>query len=63
LSESPRQPIVILISGRGSNMRALVERSHKADAAYSVAAVLSDLADAGGLDIARQLGVEARAVP
>jgi phosphoribosylglycinamide formyltransferase 1 len=63
LSESPRQPIVILISGRGSNMRALIERSQAADAAYSVAAVLSDRADAGGLDIARQLGVEARAVP
>jgi phosphoribosylglycinamide formyltransferase 1 len=63
LSDSPRQPIVILISGRGSNMRALIERSQAADAAYSVAAVLSDRADAGGLDIARQLGVEARAVP
>jgi phosphoribosylglycinamide formyltransferase-1 len=63
LSESPRQPIVILISGRGSNMRALVERSHAADAAYSVAAVLSDRADAAGLEIARQLGVEARALP
>jgi phosphoribosylglycinamide formyltransferase 1 len=63
LSESPRQPIVILISGRGSNMRALIERSRRADAAYSVAAVLSDRADAGGLEIARQLGVEARALP
>jgi phosphoribosylglycinamide formyltransferase 1 len=63
LSETPRQPIVILISGRGSNMRALIERSQAADAAYSVASVLSDRADAGGLEIARQLGIEARAVP
>jgi phosphoribosylglycinamide formyltransferase-1 len=63
LSESPRQPIVILISGRGSNMRALIASSRAADAAYSVAAVLSDLENAGGLEIARQLGVEARAVP
>jgi phosphoribosylglycinamide formyltransferase-1 len=63
LSGSPRQPIVILISGRGSNMRALIERSQAADAAYSVAAVLSDRADAGGLEVARQLGVDARAVP
>jgi phosphoribosylglycinamide formyltransferase 1 len=63
LSGSPRQPIVILISGRGSNMRALIERSRAADAAYSVAAVLSDRADAGGLEVARQLGVDARAVP
>ncbi|HMH30574.1 MAG TPA: phosphoribosylglycinamide formyltransferase [Steroidobacteraceae bacterium] len=63
MSGSPRQPIVILISGRGSNMRALIERSQAADAAYSVAAVLSDRADAGGLEVARQLGVDARAVP
>jgi phosphoribosylglycinamide formyltransferase-1 len=44
-------------------MRALIERSKAADAAYTVVSVLSDRADAGGLEIARQLGVEARAVP
>ena len=44
-------------------MRALIERSRAADAAYSVAAVLSDRADAGGIEVARQLGVDARAVP
>src|SRR5579862_1738509 len=63
LNQTARQPIVILISGRGSNMRALIERSRAADAAYSVAAVISDRADAGGLEIARRLGVEARALP
>jgi phosphoribosylglycinamide formyltransferase-1 len=63
LSKAPRQPIVILISGRGSNMRALIERSRMADAAYSVASVISDRADAGGLEIARQQGVAARALP
>jgi phosphoribosylglycinamide formyltransferase 1 len=44
-------------------MRALIERSHAADAAYSVAAVLSDRADARGLEVARILGVAARALP
>ena len=44
-------------------MRALVERSHMADAAYTVVSVISDRADAGGLEIARHLGVEAQAVP
>jgi phosphoribosylglycinamide formyltransferase-1 len=63
LSETPRQPIVILISGRGSNMRSLIERSQAADAAYFAVSVISDRADAGGLEIARHLGVEARAVP
>jgi phosphoribosylglycinamide formyltransferase 1 len=63
LSTTPRQPIVILISGRGSNMRALIERSQAAEAAYSVACVISDRVDAGGLEIARHLGVAARALP
>ena len=59
----PRQPIVILISGRGSNMRALIERSRSDQTAYAVSAVISDRPDAGGLDAARSLGVEARALP
>jgi len=59
----PRQPIVILISGRGSNMRALIERSHATDCAYSVAAVISDKANAGGLEVAAQMGIATRALP
>jgi phosphoribosylglycinamide formyltransferase-1 len=59
----PRQPIVILISGRGSNMRALIERSQSDRAAYAAAAVISDRPDAGGLEVARSLGVETRALP
>jgi phosphoribosylglycinamide formyltransferase-1 len=62
-STPPRQPIVILISGRGSNMRALIERSQAGRAAYSVAAVIADRSDAAGLEIARHLNVAARALP
>jgi phosphoribosylglycinamide formyltransferase-1 len=58
----PRQPIVILISGRGSNMRALIEHSQSEAAAFEVRAVLADRADAGGLDTARQFGIAARAL-
>lgn len=57
-----REPIVILISGRGSNMRALIERSRDAAAGYEVALVLSDKSAAAGLEAARDLGVPARAV-
>jgi phosphoribosylglycinamide formyltransferase 1 len=53
----PRQPIVILISGRGSNMRALVERSRDPGAAYVVSLVLADNADAAGLEAGREMGV------
>jgi phosphoribosylglycinamide formyltransferase-1 len=63
LSSPPRLPIVILISGRGSNMRALIERSHAGRSVYSVAAVNADRSDAGGLEIARHLNVAARALP
>jgi phosphoribosylglycinamide formyltransferase-1 len=44
-------------------MRALIERSYAVGAAYSVAAVISDRVDAGGLETARQLHVAARALP
>jgi phosphoribosylglycinamide formyltransferase-1 len=63
LSSTPRQPIVILISGRGSNMRALIERSQASRSAYSVAAVIADRSDAAGLEIARHLNVATRALP
>lgn len=43
-------------------MLALIERSRAGNAAYSVRAVISDRSDAGGLESARQLKVEARAV-
>jgi phosphoribosylglycinamide formyltransferase 1 len=57
-----REPIVILISGRGSNMRALIEHSRDAASSYEVALVLSDKSAAAGLEAARDLGVPARAV-
>jgi phosphoribosylglycinamide formyltransferase 1 len=57
-----REPIVILVSGRGSNMRALIEDSRAAGAAYSVSEVFSDQVDAAGLQAARSLGIPARAI-
>ena len=48
--------LVVLISGRGSNMRALVE------AGLPVAAVISNRADAGGLDYARSRGIDTAVV-
>jgi phosphoribosylglycinamide formyltransferase-1 len=60
-STRPAQ-IVVLISGRGSNMRALVERSHHPAMGYEVAAVIADQPAAGGLAIARDLGVPAHLV-
>lgn len=50
--------IVILISGRGSNMEALL----KAKLPCEVAAVISNKADAAGLEIAKQHGVATAAI-
>ncbi len=62
-TEPPRQPVVILISGRGSNMRALIEQSRIGGAPYEVVKVLSDRHDAAGLETARNFGVSAQAIP
>jgi phosphoribosylglycinamide formyltransferase-1 len=61
-SAPTRPPVVILISGRGSNMRALIEQSRTPDAPYSVCKVFSDQPDAAGLALARDLGVPAQAL-
>jgi phosphoribosylglycinamide formyltransferase 1 len=62
-NERTPRPIVVLISGRGSNMRALVEHSRTDARAYAVQRVLSDKPAAAGLALARDLGIAATAVP
>jgi phosphoribosylglycinamide formyltransferase-1 len=62
-SEPSPQPVVVLLSGRGSNLRALVERSREPAPPYRIALVLSDQPAAAGLGIARDLGVASRALP
>jgi formyltetrahydrofolate-dependent phosphoribosylglycinamide formyltransferase len=53
----------ILISGRGSNMQALIRAAADEDFPATIALVLSNRADAAGLDIARQHRVAAHAIP
>ncbi|WP_236646572.1 phosphoribosylglycinamide formyltransferase [Aristophania vespae] len=53
-----KTPIAILISGRGSNMMALLEACAQPDYPARVALVLSNKPDAPGLDIARKFGIE-----
>jgi phosphoribosylglycinamide formyltransferase-1 len=50
-------PIVILISGRGSNMQAILERAARGELAVDIRAVISNKADASGLDRARAAGI------
>ena len=57
-----RVRVGVLISGRGSNMSALVEASRAPDCPYEIVLVLSNKPDAAGLDAARAAGIEAHAI-
>jgi phosphoribosylglycinamide formyltransferase-1 len=52
-----RLPVVVLISGRGSNLRALAERARAGDLPIEIRAVVSDREDASGLEWARASGL------
>jgi phosphoribosylglycinamide formyltransferase 1 len=55
--------IVILISGRGSNMSAIAQACRDERWPAQIVAVIANVADAAGLDVARELGIEAQCVP
>lgn len=52
-----RAPIAILISGRGSNMRVLLDAAREPDCPYEVVLVASNDPEAAGLAIARDAGI------
>jgi phosphoribosylglycinamide formyltransferase-1 len=52
-----RKRVGVLISGRGSNMRSLVEAARAPGFPAEIALVLSNVADAAGLDFAQKQGV------
>jgi phosphoribosylglycinamide formyltransferase 1 len=57
-SERPAKlPVVILISGTGSNMQRLAVLAQSGDLPIDIKAVVSDRATAQGLDTAAQLGI------
>ena len=53
----PKRKLGILISGRGSNMAAIVEASRAQDCPYEVVLVASDKPEAAGLEWAREQGI------
>lgn len=54
-----KKKLVVLISGRGSNMAAIVDACKQQKINASVAAVISNKASAAGLDYARSAGIDA----
>jgi len=57
-----KKRVAILISGRGSNMMALIEAARAADYPAEIAAVISSRPDAAGLAWAKAQGLPARAI-
>jgi phosphoribosylglycinamide formyltransferase-1 len=57
-----RRRVAVLISGRGSNMAALLEAARASDYPAEIALVLSNRADAAGLKTAEAAGIATRVV-
>ncbi|MCR9139178.1 MAG: phosphoribosylglycinamide formyltransferase [Alphaproteobacteria bacterium] len=60
-SGTPKKRVVVMISGRGSNLSALISATMAPDYPCRIVAVLSDNPDAAGLDLAREYAIEADA--
>lgn len=54
--------VVVLVSGHGSNLQALMDRARDRELPIDIRAVISDRTDAHGLERARAAGVHAEAV-
>lgn len=57
-----KTPIAVLISGRGSNMNALIEACARPDYPARIALVMSNNPDAPGLETARLAGLTTLAI-
>ncbi len=62
-SDAPPASIVVLISGAGTTMSAILEASGSDGYGARIAAVISDRPSAPGLDIARAAGVPTSVIP
>ena len=62
-SPAVRAKVVALVSGRGSNLRVIVERARAGELPVEVRAVVSDKDDAGAITWARAQGIECATLP
>jgi len=60
---TPRARLVVLISGHGSNLQALLDACASGELNAAVVAVISNRSEAFGLERARQVGVPALVLP
>lgn len=57
-----RRDVVVLISGRGTNLQAIIDDAREPDCPYVLRAVISNRPGAAGLDRARRADIETRVV-
>lgn len=57
-----RKRVAVLISGRGSNMAALIKAAQAPDYPAEIVLALANKPDAGGLEMARAAGIAAQAI-
>ncbi len=57
-----RKRVGVLISGRGSNLVSLIEAARKPDYPAEIVVVISNVADALGLERAREAGIQTRVI-
>jgi len=57
MTEGRRKRVCVLISGRGSNMEALIAAARRPECPYEIVGVISNRADAGGLETAAREGI------
>jgi phosphoribosylglycinamide formyltransferase-1 len=60
---APALSVAVLISGRGSNMAAIAAACGNGQINARIVRVIADRATAGGIELARQLGIEVSVVP
>ncbi|ABA57683.1 formyltetrahydrofolate-dependent phosphoribosylglycinamide formyltransferase [Nitrosococcus oceani ATCC 19707] len=58
MTSTQRLPIVVLISGRGSNLQAILDQSQTGQLPVEIRAVISNNAQAQGLERAHRAGIE-----
>ncbi len=59
----PRLPVLVLISGSGSNLQALIDAARQPHYPARVCAVISNRGDAYGLQRAGHAGIDTRVLP
>ncbi len=62
MSGRKRLPVVALISGRGTNLQAIIDQARSGELPVEIRAVISNRPDAAGLERARRAGIPAEVV-